>query len=164
MNNMFTHLTENYEACVAVILFAIGMCMLLFDKNLITIKDTGVDHTVPLDTEHKTLLIRHEFCRNREISLDILYCEDRLSRCYSTNKRYIDNLSAGKIEIIVDDLDRSGLGCIPADISVLLKGFQMRMHRRCGFQMNCFTNFSYGRREASVQDFVFDIIQNLLLF
>ena len=31
MNNMFNHLTENYEACVAVILFAIGMCMLLFD-------------------------------------------------------------------------------------------------------------------------------------
>jgi len=30
--------------------------------------------------------------------------------------------------------------------------------------MNCFTNFSYGRREASVQDLVFDVIQNLLLF
>ena len=43
MNNMFTHLTENYEACVAVILFAIGMCMLLFDKNLITNYDLMAD-------------------------------------------------------------------------------------------------------------------------
>ena len=42
MNNMFTHLSENYEACVAVILFAIGMCMLLFDKNLLK-KVIGLD-------------------------------------------------------------------------------------------------------------------------
>ena len=42
MNNMFTHLTENYEECVAVILFAIGMCMLLFDKNLLK-KVIGLD-------------------------------------------------------------------------------------------------------------------------
>ena len=42
MNNMFTHLTENYEACVAVILFAIGMGKLLFDKNLLK-KVIGLD-------------------------------------------------------------------------------------------------------------------------
>ena len=42
MNNMFTHLSENYEACVAVILFAIGMCMLLFDQNLLK-KVIGLD-------------------------------------------------------------------------------------------------------------------------
>ena len=42
MNNMFTHLSENYEACVAVILFAIGMCMLLFDRNLLK-KVIGLD-------------------------------------------------------------------------------------------------------------------------
>ena len=42
MNNMFTHLSENYEACVAVILFAIGMCMLLFDRNLLN-KVIGLD-------------------------------------------------------------------------------------------------------------------------
>ena len=39
---MFTHLSENYEACVAVILFAIGMCMLLFDRNLLK-KVIGLD-------------------------------------------------------------------------------------------------------------------------
>ena len=42
MNNMFTHLSENYEACVSVILFAIGMCMLLFDRNLLK-KVIGLD-------------------------------------------------------------------------------------------------------------------------
>ncbi len=34
MEKMFTHLLENYEACVAVVLFVIGLCMLLFYWNL----------------------------------------------------------------------------------------------------------------------------------
>ena len=48
MEKMFTHLLENYEACVAVVLFVIGLCMLLFDRNLLKkvigldIMDTGV--------------------------------------------------------------------------------------------------------------------------
>lgn len=42
MENMFAHLLENYEACVAVILFAIGFCMLLFDRNLLK-KVIGLD-------------------------------------------------------------------------------------------------------------------------
>ena len=42
MSGMFSHLSENYEACVAVILFAIGMCMLLFDRNLLK-KVIGLD-------------------------------------------------------------------------------------------------------------------------
>ena len=47
MEKMFTHLLENYEACVAVVLFVIGLCMLLFDRNLLKkvicldIMDTG---------------------------------------------------------------------------------------------------------------------------
>ena len=42
MENMFTHLLENYEACVAVVLFVIGLCMLLFDRNLLK-KVIGLD-------------------------------------------------------------------------------------------------------------------------
>ena len=48
MEKLFTHLLENYEACVAVVLFVIGLCMLLFDRNLLKkvigldIMDTGV--------------------------------------------------------------------------------------------------------------------------
>ena len=47
MEKLFTHLLENYEACVAVVLFVIGLCMLLFDRNLqkkvigLDIMDTG---------------------------------------------------------------------------------------------------------------------------
>ena len=42
MEKLFTHLLENYEACVAVILFVIGLCMLLFDRNLLK-KVIGLD-------------------------------------------------------------------------------------------------------------------------
>ena len=48
MNGMFQNLLSNYEECVSVILFCIGFCMLLFDRNLLKkvlgldIMDTGV--------------------------------------------------------------------------------------------------------------------------
>ena len=48
MNSMFQNLLHNYEECVSVILFCIGFCMLLFDRNLLKkvlgldIMDTGV--------------------------------------------------------------------------------------------------------------------------
>ena len=48
MNDMFQNLLHNYEECVSVILFCIGFCMLLFDRNLLKkvlgldIMDTGV--------------------------------------------------------------------------------------------------------------------------
>ena len=48
MNGMFQNLLHNYEECVSVILFCIGFCMLLFDRNLLKnvlgldILDTGV--------------------------------------------------------------------------------------------------------------------------
>ena len=48
MNGMFQNLLHNYEECVSVILFCIGFCMLLVDRNLLKkvlgldIMDTGV--------------------------------------------------------------------------------------------------------------------------
>ena len=48
MSGMFQNILNNYEECVAVILFCIGFCMLLFDRNLLKkvlgldIMDTGV--------------------------------------------------------------------------------------------------------------------------
>ena len=48
MSSMFQNLLSNYEECVSVILFCIGFCMLLFDRNLLKkvlgldIMDTGV--------------------------------------------------------------------------------------------------------------------------
>ena len=39
---MFSHLLNNYEAAVAVILFGIGFCMLLFCRNLLK-KVLGLD-------------------------------------------------------------------------------------------------------------------------
>ena len=48
MSGLFQNILHNYEECVSVILFCIGFCMLLFDRNLLKkvlgldIMDTGV--------------------------------------------------------------------------------------------------------------------------
>ena len=65
MSGMFSHLSENYEACVAVILFAIGMCMLLFDRNLLK-KVIGLDI---MDTGTFLLLADRGYITGREVPI-----------------------------------------------------------------------------------------------
>ena len=103
---------------------------LLFDKHLIPIENTGIDHTVAFNLQHETLCIWHHFRRYREICLYILYCQDRLACSDSANQRHINNLAAHKIKLIVDDLNRSGFRRVSADIAVLLKRLQMGVNGR----------------------------------
>ena len=65
MENMFTHLLENYEACVAVVLFVIGLCMLLFDRNLLK-KVIGLDI---MDTGTFLLLADRGYIAGRSVPI-----------------------------------------------------------------------------------------------
>ena len=65
MENMFTHLLENYEACVAVVLFVIGLCMLLFDRNLLK-KVSGLDI---MDTGTFLLLADRGYIAGRSVPI-----------------------------------------------------------------------------------------------
>ena len=65
METMFTHLLENYEACVAVVLFVIGLCMLLFDRNLLK-KVIGLDI---MDTGTFLLLADRGYIAGRSVPI-----------------------------------------------------------------------------------------------
>ena len=65
MEKLFTHLLENYEACVAVVLFVIGLCMLLFDRNLLK-KAIGLDI---MDTGTFLLLADRGYIAGRSVPI-----------------------------------------------------------------------------------------------
>ena len=65
MEKMFTHLLENYEACVAVVLFVIGLCMLLFDRTLLK-KVIGLDI---MDTGTFLLLADRGYIAGRSVPI-----------------------------------------------------------------------------------------------
>lgn len=102
---------------------------LLLYQNLITIEDSCIDHAVAFYLQHEALFIGHKFCRDGEVAIYILYSQNRLSGGYGTYKRNIDHFTADKIEIVINDLYGSWLRGIAADVSVLLKSFQMGMNR-----------------------------------
>ena len=65
MEKLFTHLLENYEACVAVVLFVIGLCMLLFGRNLLK-KVIGLDI---MDTGTFLLLADRGYIAGRSVPI-----------------------------------------------------------------------------------------------
>lgn len=53
-------------------------CCLLLYKNLISIKNTCIDHTVAFDSQQRnfcSLFIGHIFSRDRKVSIDIFHCQ-----------------------------------------------------------------------------------------
>ena len=85
MEKMFTHLLENYEACVAVVLFVIGLCMLLFDRNLLK-KVIGLDI---MDTGTFLLLADRGYIAGRTAPIIVDGVTDR--------SRYVNPIPAGLV-------------------------------------------------------------------
>ena len=116
-----------------------------------------------MNFQHKDLLVREIFGRNREVALNVLDSKNRLSCGYGSYQGYIDELSAALVEILIHDLDRPWLCRIPPDITILLKCFKMRVNGRGGFQIDCLTDISYRGRISAVHQFAFNKIQNFFL-
>ena len=102
--------------------------ILLMYDNMIAIVNADIDHALSLDLQHKCFTGRHIICQQRKISLDVLLCKDRLSSGNASDQRHIDNLTANKIKVIVNNLNCTRLRRVAADISVLLKCLKMRMY------------------------------------
>ena len=100
---------------------AIGSGLTLLHKKGVTVKDARNDHGLAFDLQHKTLLIWHKLHRYREIRLHVLHGQNGLSGCHTAYNRDVNNITAaGRIEVIIHDLNRAGLSGIPADITVFL--------------------------------------------
>ena len=109
MNNMFTHLSENYEACVAVILFAIGMCMLLFDRNLLK-KVIGLDI---MDSGTFLLLADRGYITGRSVPI--------ISDGVTDTAHYINPLPAGLV--------LTGI-VVSVSVSALMLGLTIRIYNK----------------------------------
>ena len=135
-----------------------------FYKDLVAVKDTGIDHGIALDFQGKRLAARHHVRRNRKITLNILFGQDRLAGRHLADDRNGNHLGADHLKIVVTDLNGARFGGVAPDVSVLFKRFQMRMNGRSRFQIDCLTDLTDRRRITPLQDLFFDIIQYLLLF
>src|SRR5699024_1714812 len=112
--------------------FAVLCSFLLGYNNLVAIENTSVDHAVAFYPEHECLLVGKQFGWDGEVILDIFLSQNRLSRSYRSQNRYIYHLSACQVKIIIQDFNRPGFGGITTDIAVFLQSLQMRMNGRCG--------------------------------
>lgn len=143
--------------------FTVRCQILLTNHDIIAVKDTCIYHTFTFDFQHEAISVWHIFCRDREISFNMLLRQNRLTGCNSTYHRNINDLTAGQIKTVIHDLDSSWFRRVSADISVLLQCLQMRMDRRCGLQVNRFTDIPHCRRISFAQYFRFNKIKYLLL-
>ena len=109
MNGMFSHLIENYQACVAVVLFAIGMCMLLFDKNLLK-KVIGLDI---MDSGTFLLLADRGYITGRSVPI--------ISDGVTDMAHYINPLPAGLV--------LTGI-VISVSVSALMLGLTIRIYNK----------------------------------
>ena len=133
------------------------------NKNAVSGMDTGIDHAVAFNFEDKGIGIRYIFDREREIAADILFGKDRLTGSYLANDGNAGHLLTYHLKAVINDLDRSGFGRIPADQSVSFQSRKMRVHGRGGFQIDSFADIPYRRRIPFLDRLFFNIVQYFLL-
>ena len=122
----------------------------LFYKDLITVKNTGIDHRITFHIENKGIgsLWAHA-CRNRNIGINILFSKNWNSGSNLTNNRNTNNFCSDHIKAIITNFYGTWLGGVTSYISILLQSFKMRMNRGCRFKINSLTNISNSWRETS---------------
>ena len=106
----------------------------------------------------------HIVGRDREITLNVLLGENRLTGGNAADDGDGDILRAGHLETVIQDLDRTCLRGVTADVAVLLQRVEVRMDGRRGAQMHGLAYLADRRRITLPQDLALQIIQNLTLF
>ena len=62
--------------------------ILLADENIISVEDSGLDHTFPFDSQHEMFSVSADVAsRNRKGVGDIFFCEDRYARSHLPHQR-----------------------------------------------------------------------------
>ena len=102
-----------------------GIC--LFHDDPVTVEDTGIDHAFAFYLQHKGVSVRQDLCRNREVVLNMFLSEDWFSCGHGADDGYLDHLTAVQRKFVVQDLNGTRLGGIPADVAVGFQRFQMRV-------------------------------------
>ena len=98
------------------------------DKQKISVEDTDVDHGISAHPKGKAVTGGDDLRGDREVVLNVLLCQDRLSGSYVSDDRKRSHFRPDHLETVVADLDRAGLGRVSSNIAVSLERVQMRVH------------------------------------
>ena len=142
---------------------AIVGCIAGIHKNTVSAENAGIDHRLTANLQNEGFPFRNILCRNRIILLNILLCKNRLSGRNVADYRNADHLRANHLKTVITDLNSTRLRRVTTDISILLQGLEMRVNGRGRLQIHCLTDLANGGRVAPFQNFIFNIVQNLLL-
>ena len=90
-------------------------------KDTISIEDTGIDHGLSANVQDERFSLGYHIGGNREVVLNILLREDRLSGSYIADDREAYHLGTYHLKAVVTDLNGTGFGRVSADVAVLLQ-------------------------------------------
>ena len=90
-------------------------------KDTISIEDTGIDHGLSANVQDERVSLGYHIGGNREVVLNILLREDRLSGSYIADDREAYHLGTYHLKAVVTDLNGTGFGRVSADVAVLLQ-------------------------------------------
>ena len=142
---------------------AVGGGITGIDKDVVPVKNPGVDHRFSPDTKDIGFAGRYIFRGNREITLYIFLCEQGLAGSDVSDHRKGSHISPDNLKAVVTDLDRARFGGITPDIAVLLQRFQVRVDGRSGLEVHLFADLADRRRISLLKDLLLDILEDLHL-
>ena len=100
---------------------AVMCCVLGMYEDTVAVKNTGIDHGLSANVQDERVSLGYHIGGNREVVLNILLREDRLSGSYIADDREAYHLGTYHLKAVVTDLNGTGFGRVSADVAVLLQ-------------------------------------------
>ena len=100
---------------------AVMCCVLSMYEDTVAVKNTGIDHGLSANVQDERVSLGYHIGGNREVVLNILLREDRLSGSYIADDREAYHLGTYHLKAVVTDLNGTGFGRVSADVAVLLQ-------------------------------------------
>ena len=100
---------------------AVMCCVLGMHEDTVAVKNTGIDHGLSANVQDERVSLGYHIGGNREVVLNILLREDRLSGSYIADDREAYHLGTYHLKAVVTDLNGTGFGRVSADVAVLLQ-------------------------------------------
>ena len=91
------------------------------NEDTVTVENTGIDHGLSADIQNEGFSLGYYIGGNREVVLNVLFGQNRLPGSNITDHGEADHLGTHHLEVVVADLNGTGLGRVSADVAVLLQ-------------------------------------------
>ena len=91
-------------------------CVLDMNEDTVTVENTGIDHGLSADIQNEGFSLGYYIGGNREVVLNVLFGQNRLPGSNITDHGEADHLGTHHLEVVVADLNGTGLGRVSADV------------------------------------------------